>query len=83
VILDDDPTGTQAVSDVDVILRPDRAAGRDARVVLRGDSTLRGAERRGARVLVRYANGSPRTAARRWPPTGHRATTGTRPRRSC
>ncbi|MBQ0905266.1 four-carbon acid sugar kinase family protein [Micromonospora sp. U21] len=26
VIVDDDPTGTQAVSDVDVILRPDRAA---------------------------------------------------------
>ena len=86
VIVDDDPTGTQAVSDVDVILRPDRAAfeeffssgrrsvfvlsnsrafpeheaaalvggiartaaeaaraaGREARVVLRGDSTLRG-----------------------------------------
>src|SRR5690242_7487962 len=82
VIVDDDPTGTQAVSDVDVILRPDRAAfeefaasGRrsvfvlsnsralpedadarlvagiartattvqpSARVVLRGDSTLRG-----------------------------------------
>jgi uncharacterized protein YgbK (DUF1537 family) len=82
VIVDDDPTGTQAVSDVDVILRPDRAAfeefaasGRrsvfvlsnsralpereaarlvgdiagtaaaaepSVRVVLRGDSTLRG-----------------------------------------
>lgn len=82
VIVDDDPTGTQAVSDVDVILRPDRAAFEEfaasghrsvfvlsnsralperaaarltgdiartalavqpsARVVLRGDSTLRG-----------------------------------------
>lgn len=84
VIIDDDPTGTQAVSDVDVILRPDRAAfddasasravfvlsnsralpepeaaalvgdiartataaasaaGRSARLILRGDSTLRG-----------------------------------------
>jgi uncharacterized protein YgbK (DUF1537 family) len=82
VIVDDDPTGTQSVSDVDVILRPDRAAFEEfaasgnrsvfvlsnsralpedaaarlvgdiartatavlpsARVVLRGDSTLRG-----------------------------------------
>jgi uncharacterized protein YgbK (DUF1537 family) len=84
VIVDDDPTGTQAVSDVDVILRPGRAgfdavtatravfvlsnsralpaaeaaalvariartaaeaaeaAGRVLRLVLRGDSTLRG-----------------------------------------
>jgi uncharacterized protein YgbK (DUF1537 family) len=84
VIVDDDPTGTQAVSDVDVILRPGRAAfdaaaahrsvfvlsnsralpereaaalvagiartaqdaartaGRPLRLVLRGDSTLRG-----------------------------------------
>jgi uncharacterized protein YgbK (DUF1537 family) len=86
VIIDDDPTGTQAVSDVDVILRPGRAAfdavfaspsrsvfvlsnsralpereaaglvgdiartaaaaaraaGRPMRLVLRGDSTLRG-----------------------------------------
>jgi uncharacterized protein YgbK (DUF1537 family) len=86
VIIDDDPTGTQAVSDVDVILRPGRAAfdavfaspsrsvfvlsnsralpereaaglvgaiartaaaaaraaGRPMRLILRGDSTLRG-----------------------------------------
>lgn len=83
VIVDDDPTGTQAVSDVEVILRPGRAAfdaaaahrsvfvlsnsralpereaaalvgiartaqdaartaGRPLRLVLRGDSTLRG-----------------------------------------
>src|SRR4051812_17657673 len=56
VIIDDDPTGTQAVSDVDVILRPDRAAfddlfasGRRAAFVL---SNSRALSERAAAALV-------------------------------
>jgi uncharacterized protein YgbK (DUF1537 family) len=72
VIVDDDPTGTQAVCDVDVILRPDRAAlddffasTRRATFVLSNSRAL--AERAATELvgdLARTVNVAARTAGR-------------------